>query len=65
MTAAIVLPPYALGLGCVIERMEGEVPVIACDYGLRTAGRPGFWRACGFVVAVDDDRFPVMRRELD
>jgi acyl-coenzyme A thioesterase PaaI-like protein len=23
--------------------MEGEVPVIACDYGPRTAGRPGFW----------------------
>jgi len=30
-----------------------------------SAGRPGFWLACGFGTAVDDDRFPVMRRELD
>jgi len=30
-----------------------------------SAGRPGFWLHCGFTVAVDDERFPVMRRELD
>jgi ribosomal protein S18 acetylase RimI-like enzyme len=29
-----------------------------------SAARPGFWVALGFVVAVDDERFPVMRREL-
>jgi hypothetical protein len=29
-----------------------------------SAGRPIFWHACGFVTAVDDERFPVMRREL-
>ncbi len=29
-----------------------------------SGARPGFWHALGFVTAVDDERFPVMRREL-
>jgi GNAT superfamily N-acetyltransferase len=29
-----------------------------------SAATPAFWVACGFAVAVDDNRFPVMRREL-
>ena len=29
-----------------------------------SAASPGFWVVCGFVVAADDERFPVMRREL-
>ena len=29
-----------------------------------SAGTPEFWVSCGFVVAVDDERFPVLRREL-
>jgi GNAT superfamily N-acetyltransferase len=29
-----------------------------------SAATPGFWVACGFSIAVDDDRFPVVRREL-
>lgn len=29
-----------------------------------SAARPGFWEACGFVLVVDDEHFPVMRREL-
>ena len=29
-----------------------------------SAARPGFWEAMGFALAVDDQRFPVMRREL-
>jgi hypothetical protein len=28
------------------------------------AARPSFWIAAGFTLAVDDERFPVMRREL-
>ena len=30
-----------------------------------SAGRPSFWLQCGFAFAVDDERFPVMRRDLD
>lgn len=30
-----------------------------------SAGRPGLWLSVGFHVAVDDERFPVMRRELE
>jgi hypothetical protein len=29
-----------------------------------SAARPGFWRELGFAMAVDDERYPVMRREL-
>ena len=29
-----------------------------------SAATPGFWLGCGFAAAVDDERFPVMRREL-
>lgn len=30
-----------------------------------SAATSAFWEACGFRVAMGDDRFPVMRRELD
>jgi GNAT superfamily N-acetyltransferase len=29
-----------------------------------SAATPAFWVDCGFVIAVDDERFPVVRREL-
>jgi GNAT superfamily N-acetyltransferase len=29
-----------------------------------SAARPAFWHKLGFVIAVDDERFPVMRRDL-
>ena len=29
-----------------------------------SAARPGFWHDLGFATAVDDERYPVMRREL-
>jgi hypothetical protein len=29
-----------------------------------SAATPSFWRACGFSLAIDDERFPVMRLEL-
>jgi ribosomal protein S18 acetylase RimI-like enzyme len=29
-----------------------------------SGARPAFWQKLGFAVAVDDERFPVMRREL-
>jgi ribosomal protein S18 acetylase RimI-like enzyme len=38
------------------------------ELGARTdatsAATPEFWVACGFAIAVDDERFPVLRREL-
>jgi ribosomal protein S18 acetylase RimI-like enzyme len=30
-----------------------------------SAARPAFWQTVGFSVAVDDERFPVMRRDLE
>ena len=29
-----------------------------------SAAAPGFWLRCGFRLAVDDARYPVVRREL-
>lgn len=29
-----------------------------------SGANPAFWQACGFDLAIDDDRFPVVRREL-
>jgi ribosomal protein S18 acetylase RimI-like enzyme len=29
-----------------------------------SGANPAFWKACGFDLAIDDDRFPVVRREL-
>ena len=40
-------------------------PDLTRDEDESSAGRPIFWHACGFVTAVDDERYPVMRRELD
>ena len=29
-----------------------------------SAANPAFWATCGFDLAIDDPRFPVVRREL-
>jgi len=39
-------------------------PEIGTSADSTSAATPAFWLASGFALAVDDDRFPVMRREL-
>jgi ribosomal protein S18 acetylase RimI-like enzyme len=39
-------------------------PEAAARENSTPAARPGFWIRAGFVLAVDDDRYPVLRREL-
>ena len=39
-------------------------PTIGADANTTSAATPAFWESVGFVRAADDDRFPVMRREL-
>ena len=39
-------------------------PEASSDPDSTSAATPAFWRAVGFSLAVDDDRFPVLRREL-
>jgi GNAT superfamily N-acetyltransferase len=39
-------------------------PEQEADPDATSAANPGFWLACGFSLAVDDVRFPVVRREL-
>jgi hypothetical protein len=39
-------------------------PEAARDPDATSAATPAFWLAAGFQLAVDDERFPVMRREL-
>jgi hypothetical protein len=39
-------------------------PDLTLDADEASAATPGFWVTCGFAAAADDERFPVMRREL-
>ena len=39
-------------------------PDLTRDEDETSAARPGFWQTLGFTVAIDDERFPVVRREL-
>jgi hypothetical protein len=39
-------------------------PEAHSDPNATSAATPAFWLAAGFALAVDDERFPVMRREL-
>jgi hypothetical protein len=39
-------------------------PDLTLDVDEASAARPGFWHELGFTTAVDDERYPVMRREL-
>jgi len=67
---SILLPPYATGLGMVLDHFEDGVPVLGCDYNERTRGRPGFWHGgalCGLlemaaIVAVQAHPYAQNRR---
>lgn len=37
-----VLPPYAQGIGIVVDRIEDGIPVLAVDFSDRIEGRPGY-----------------------
>jgi hypothetical protein len=39
-------------------------PDLTLPENVASAARPGFWHEMGFATAVDDERYPVMRREL-
>jgi ribosomal protein S18 acetylase RimI-like enzyme len=39
-------------------------PDLTLESNSASAARPGFWHDLGFATAVDDERYPVMRREL-
>lgn len=39
-------------------------PDMTRDENETSGAQPGFWQRLGFEIAVDDERFPVMRREL-
>jgi hypothetical protein len=58
-------------VGAVADDLAGRgfsaieaYPEPEADPDATSAATPAFWLTCGFSVAVDDPRFPVMRREL-
>ena len=59
LVAAVVDDLTARGFSAVEAYPEPEARPDATS-----AAYPAFWQACGFELAIDDDRFPVMRREL-
>lgn len=40
-------------------------PQVGTQADATSAATPGFWLASGFVMVVEDERFPVLRRELE
>jgi ribosomal protein S18 acetylase RimI-like enzyme len=40
-------------------------PEVGARPNATSAADPGFWEGLGFAVAATDERFPVMRRELE
>ena len=59
LIGAVVEDLTARGFSAIETYPEPEARADATS-----AASPAFWRACGFELAVDDERFPVMRREL-
>lgn len=58
-------------VGAVVEDLAGRgfsaveaYPEPSSKPDATSAATPSFWLACGFDLAVDDPRFPVVRREL-
>jgi ribosomal protein S18 acetylase RimI-like enzyme len=39
-------------------------PDLTLSENEQSAARPEFWHELGFATAIDDERYPVMRREL-
>ena len=39
-------------------------PTIGAEPDATSAATPDFWLSVGFALAIDDERFPVMRRDL-
>lgn len=40
-------------------------PDLTLDSDKASSATPGFWESCGFKIVADDERYPVLRRELD
>lgn len=59
LIAAVVDDLAARGFSAIEAYPEPEARPDATS-----VANPAFWRACGFELAIDDDRFPVVRREL-
>jgi len=59
LVAAVVDDLAARGFSAIEAYPEPEARPDATS-----VANPAFWQACGFDLAIDDDRFPVVRREL-
>jgi len=65
----VVRAPRGSELSCrdLAERGFAAVeayPDLTLPENESSGARPGFWHELGFATAVDDERYPVMRREL-
>ena len=48
----------------LFDGCDFSAPELGVREDATSAATPAFWQRAGFTVAVDDERFPVMRREL-
>jgi len=63
--AGLELPPYAKSLGMVVERMEGGLPLIACEASDLVLRRPGFWHGGVIGGLLDVAALTAVRSRLD
>jgi ribosomal protein S18 acetylase RimI-like enzyme len=75
----IATAPFARGQGLaqalvqeVVADLEGRgfsaietYPDLTLAQDHASAANPAFWESCGFMLAAADERYPVMRRDLE
>lgn len=59
LVAAVVDDLAGRGFAAIETYPDRSQPLDATS-----AATPGFWESCGFTLVVDDERYPVMRRDL-
>ena len=64
----LLLPALTRARGTVLNVSSDAAveayPQIGAPPDATSAATPAFWQRAGFTTAVDDERFPVVRREL-
>ena len=64
MTENNALTPYARALGIVLDRMEGEVPVLRVEFADAVQGRPGALHGGAISGLLETAGYALLRRAL-
>ena len=59
-----LLPAYSRELGIFVDRFDGMVPVLGCDFSETTLGRAGFWHGGALSGLLDMAAVSAVRASL-